>query len=199
MRPGMSFPATPSDVSYDTPVIPGTGLCPSSRGSQSWADPAHPSGVAPGKRPRLTPNPAMAVFDDGSVMAFGTPGGDVQVQAMLQAWLNLTLFGMEPQTAIEAPASPPTASQIPSSRMPHSPAGSTWRAGSQRRRPRPFAALATKSNPGPTVPSGAPAQCASPARTPTVRWRRLPTPDGRPTRLGGRRADLAASKRTPEG
>ncbi|HUO11918.1 MAG TPA: gamma-glutamyltransferase [Caulobacteraceae bacterium] len=100
---GNVFSATPSDVSYDTPVIPGTGLCVSSRGSQSWADPTHPSGVWPGKRPRLTPAPAMAIWDDGGVLAIGTPGGDVQLQAILQVWLALTVFGLEPQAAVEAP------------------------------------------------------------------------------------------------
>ncbi|MDP6474120.1 MAG: gamma-glutamyltransferase [Alphaproteobacteria bacterium] len=102
-RHGNAFSATPSDVSYDTPVIPGTGLCPSSRGSQSWADAAHPSAVAPGKRPRLTPNPALAMRGGEFVMPFGTPGGDVQCQAMLQLLLNILLFGMNPQAAIEAP------------------------------------------------------------------------------------------------
>ncbi len=67
-KDGNVFSATPSDPSYDTPVIPGTGLCPSSRGSQSWADPAHASSVAPGKRPRLTPSPALAILPDGSPM-----------------------------------------------------------------------------------------------------------------------------------
>ncbi|MBT3171408.1 MAG: gamma-glutamyltransferase family protein, partial [Rhodospirillaceae bacterium] len=100
---GNAFSATPSDVSYDTPVIPGTGLCPSSRGSQSWADPAHPSSAAPGKRPRLTPNPALAMRAGEFVMPFGTPGGDVQCQAMLQILLNILLFGMNPQSAVEAP------------------------------------------------------------------------------------------------
>lgn len=100
---GNAFSATPSDVSYDTPVIPGTGLAVSSRGSQSWLDPAHPSCLAPGKRPRLTPNPGL-VFRDGELwMAFGTPGGDVQCQAMLQVLLNLVEFGMTPQQAVEAP------------------------------------------------------------------------------------------------
>lgn len=100
---GNAFSATPSDVSFDTPVIPGTGLCPSSRGSQAWADPAHPSGVAPGKRPRLTPNPALALRDGAFLIPFGTPGGDVQIQAMVQAFLNVTVFGMNPQAAVEAP------------------------------------------------------------------------------------------------
>jgi len=100
---GNAFSATPSDVSNDTPVIPGTGLCPSSRGSQSWANPEHASSVAPGKRPRLTPNPALAIHKGKFVMPFGTPGGDVQCQAMLQALLNIVLFGMNPQAAVEAP------------------------------------------------------------------------------------------------
>src|SRR5882724_7855943 len=36
-------------------------------------------------------------------MPFGTPGGDVQAQAMLQVFLNTVVFGMEPQLAVEAP------------------------------------------------------------------------------------------------
>ena len=100
---GNVFSATPSDVSFDTPVIPGTGLCPSSRGSQSWADPAHASSVAPGKRPRLTPNPALAIRDGAFFMPFGTPGGDVQIQAMLQAFVNVAVHGMNPQAAVEVP------------------------------------------------------------------------------------------------
>jgi gamma-glutamyltranspeptidase/glutathione hydrolase len=102
-REGNAFTATPSDTSYDTPVIPGTGLCPSSRGSQSWGDPKHPSCVAPGKRPRLTPMGALAILPDGSPLPIGTPGGDVQAQAVLQVLLNMTLFGMNPQQAVEAP------------------------------------------------------------------------------------------------
>ena len=102
-RHGNAFSATPSDVSYESPIVPGTGLCPSSRGSQSRADPAHPSGVAPGKRPRLTPSPALAIAPDRFVMPLGTPGGDVQAQAMLQTLLNIVVFGMNPQSAVEAP------------------------------------------------------------------------------------------------
>jgi gamma-glutamyltranspeptidase/glutathione hydrolase len=102
-RHGNAFSATPSDTSYDTPIIPGTGLCPSSRGSQSFTVPGHPSEIKPGKRPRLTPNPALAILADGSVMPFGTPGGDVQTQAMLQVFLNLCVFDMDMTSAVEAP------------------------------------------------------------------------------------------------
>ena len=45
----------------------------------------------------------MVVTEDGGVMPFGTPGGDVQIQAMLQVLLNMLQFGMEVQEAIEAP------------------------------------------------------------------------------------------------
>ncbi len=102
-RWGNAFSATPSDGSGNVPVVPGLGITPSGRGSQSRPDPRHPAGVAPGKRPRLTPNPAMLVTETGGVMPFGTPGGDVQIQAMLQVLLNVMHFGMDPQSAIEAP------------------------------------------------------------------------------------------------
>lgn len=102
-RWGNAFSATPSDGSIASPVIPGLGIVPSERGMQSRPDPRHPAGVAPGKRPRLTPNPSMAVRDDGSVFAFGCPGGDMQVQAMLQVFLNAFHFGLDIQEAINAP------------------------------------------------------------------------------------------------
>ncbi|MEE8434215.1 MAG: gamma-glutamyltransferase family protein [bacterium] len=102
-RHGNVFVVSPSDPSYDMEVVPGTGLAPSSRGTQSWCDPNHPSSVAPGKRPRLTPNPAMVLKDGRPWLAFGTPGGDVQPQAMLQVLLNLAVFGMDTQNAVEAP------------------------------------------------------------------------------------------------
>jgi gamma-glutamyltranspeptidase/glutathione hydrolase len=100
---GNGFSATPSDPNVDSPVVPGVGCVVSPRGSQGWLDPQHPSVVAPGKRPRLTPAPAMAFTGGRLFMAFGTPGGDVQQQAMLQVFLNVTVFGMEPQAAVEAP------------------------------------------------------------------------------------------------
>ena len=118
-RFGNAFAATPSNVSRDTPIIPGTGLCPSSRGSQSRVEPGHPAVVAPGKRPRLTPNPAMALDDRGRpILAIGSPGADVQSQAMLQVLLNTELFGMNPQEAIEEPRF--ATFSFPSSFAPHS-------------------------------------------------------------------------------
>jgi len=100
---GNLFSATPSDSARSTPMVPGLGLIISPRGSQSWLDPEHPSALQPGKRPRLTPNPALAFRDGRPYMAFGTPGGDMQCQAMVQMFVNIVDFGMDPQQAIEAP------------------------------------------------------------------------------------------------
>jgi gamma-glutamyltranspeptidase/glutathione hydrolase len=102
-RHGNVLSATPSDASWESPVIPGLGFCPSSRGSQSWAVPGHPSCVVPGKRPRLTPNPALAIRPGKLLMPLGAPGGDLQPQGMLQVFLNHAVFGMSIQDAIDAP------------------------------------------------------------------------------------------------
>jgi gamma-glutamyltranspeptidase / glutathione hydrolase len=115
-KDGNVFSATPSDGSFKSPVVPGLGMVLSPRGQQSWADPAHPSCVAPGKRPRLTPNPAIAVTRD-SIIPFGSPGGDVQTQAMLQTLLNHLVFGFDVQQAVELPRV--ASYSFPSSFEPH--------------------------------------------------------------------------------
>ena len=100
---GNAVCVTPSDTSWDTPVVPGTGLAVSSRGDQSRAIPGHPACIAPGKRPRLTPNPCFARREGQWIMPFGTPGGDTQVQANVQMLHAMFSFNMDLQTAIEAP------------------------------------------------------------------------------------------------
>ena len=113
---GNVFSATPSDGSYHAPVVPGLGFVPSSRGVQSWADEGHPSEIGPYRRPRLTPNPALAI-QGRKFMPFGTPGGDVQTQAMLQTVLNLVVWGKGPQEAVEVPRF--ASYSFPSSFEPH--------------------------------------------------------------------------------
>ena len=100
---GNAFSATPSDGVTGTPIIPGLGCIVSSRGMQSWLDPDHPSAIAARKRPRLTPSPGMVLKDGKLVMPYGTPGNDVQPQAMVQFLINVIDFGMGVQAAIEAP------------------------------------------------------------------------------------------------
>lgn len=116
-RQGNAYSGTFSDPTNDTPFIPGTGLAISSRGQQSRLEPGHPAEVKPGKRPRLTPNPSLAFRDGKLFMAFGTPGGDVQSQAMLQVFLNITEHGMTVQQAVEAPRL--STSSFPNSFAPH--------------------------------------------------------------------------------
>ena len=100
---GNAFSATPSDGAGSTPIVPGLGLICSGRGSQTWLIPGHASALQGGKRPRLTPNPAMALKNGRLFMPFGTPGGDMQPQSMIQVFLNIVDFGMNPQEAIEQP------------------------------------------------------------------------------------------------
>lgn len=59
--------------------------------------------LTPGKRTRHTINPALALKDGKPYLAWNTPGGDNQPQAMLQAFLAVVHFGMNVQQAVEAP------------------------------------------------------------------------------------------------
>ena len=65
--------------------------------------------LVPGKRPRHTVNPALAMKNGRPYLAWNTPGGDNQPQAMLQAFLNIVIFGMNVQQAVEAPTVTSTA------------------------------------------------------------------------------------------
>ena len=100
---GNAFSATPSDPGLGAPLIPGLGMIVSTRGAQLWTTRGHPSAIAPRKRPRLTPNPALLMKDGAALMPFGCPGEDAQSQAMVQVVCNVVDFGMNTQAAIEAP------------------------------------------------------------------------------------------------
>ncbi|MFQ5631887.1 MAG: gamma-glutamyltransferase [bacterium] len=56
--------------------------------------------LQPGKSPRVTPH-AVIVYKNGRFfMSYGTPGGDMQTQALIQVFLNMAVFGMDIQQAI---------------------------------------------------------------------------------------------------
>jgi gamma-glutamyltranspeptidase/glutathione hydrolase len=59
--------------------------------------------VAPGKRPRATLTPSLAIKDGKPMLAFSVQGGDTQDQNLLQFFLNVVEFGMNVQEACEAP------------------------------------------------------------------------------------------------
>jgi gamma-glutamyltranspeptidase/glutathione hydrolase len=100
---GNAFSATPSDGSAAGPVVPGLGFVPSTRGVQSWTEADAPAVLGPGRRPRLTPNPVIVRKPGAFVQPIGSPGNDVQPQAILQVLMNMHVFGMTPQQAVEAP------------------------------------------------------------------------------------------------
>lgn len=117
-RDGNLFASTPSDPTISGPVAPGTGITPSMWGSRAYTDPAHPAAVGPCRRPRMSANPMMAVREGRTVMSFGSPGSEVLGQAQLQVLLNVFVFGMTPQAAVEAPRF--ASYSWPASAIPHS-------------------------------------------------------------------------------
>jgi gamma-glutamyltranspeptidase/glutathione hydrolase len=86
-----------------SPVVPGLGVPLTTRPQTFSLDPAHPNVVAPGKQPRTTLTPTLVMEGGRPRMVLGTTGGDHQDQWSLQALLNLALFGMPVQDALEAP------------------------------------------------------------------------------------------------
>jgi gamma-glutamyltranspeptidase / glutathione hydrolase len=63
----------------------------------------HPNTIQPGKRPRTTLSPTVILRDGRPFVAMSSPGGDSQDQQALQVFLDVAVFGMDPQEAIEAP------------------------------------------------------------------------------------------------
>jgi gamma-glutamyltranspeptidase / glutathione hydrolase len=104
-RFGNLVSATPSGGwLQSSPVIPGLGFCLGTRAQMFTLTPGFASTVAPGRRPRTTLSPSLALRDGEPYLAFGTPGGDQQDQWTLAFFLNHVLFGMNLQEAIDAPA-----------------------------------------------------------------------------------------------
>ena len=83
--------------------FPELGCALSTRIEMFNCDEGHPNVVEPGKRPRTTLVNYIISQDGRPVMTVGCPGGDNQAQANVQLMLNVILFGMDPQQAVEAP------------------------------------------------------------------------------------------------
>ena len=104
-RHGNFISATPSGGwLQSSPVIPGLGFPLGTRMQMFWLDEEHPNGLRPGKRPRTTLTPSLAMRAGGPYLAFGTPGGDQQDQWALTFFLAHVVFGLDLQAAIDAPA-----------------------------------------------------------------------------------------------
>ena len=104
-RFGNMVSATPSGGwLQSSPVIPGLGFCLGTRAQMFTLTPGLPATLAPGKRPRTTLTPSLALRDREPYLAFGTPGGDQQDQWSLLFFLNHLMFGMNLQQAIDFPS-----------------------------------------------------------------------------------------------
>jgi gamma-glutamyltranspeptidase / glutathione hydrolase len=102
---GNMISATPSGGwLQSSPTIPSLGFCLGTRAQMFWLEEGLPNSLAPGRRPRITLSPSMALRDGAPVLAFGTPGGDQQDQWQLCFWLAHTTAGLNLQAAIDAPA-----------------------------------------------------------------------------------------------
>jgi gamma-glutamyltranspeptidase / glutathione hydrolase len=102
---GNMISATPSGGwLQSSPTIPSLGFCLGSRAQMFTLEPDFASSLRPGRRPRITLTPSMALRDGVPRMAFGTPGGDQQDQWQLCFWLAHTVGGLNMQEAIDAPS-----------------------------------------------------------------------------------------------
>lgn len=89
---------------HSSPVIPELGFCLGTRAQMFWLEEGHPAALAPGKRPRTTLSPSLALRDGEPYLAWGSPGGDGQDQWITQFFLRHVHCGMNLQEAIDAPA-----------------------------------------------------------------------------------------------
>lgn len=84
-------------------VSPRTGVLWQNRGISFGLAEGHPNRLVPGRRPFHTLNPALARFDDGRLMSYGTMGGEGQPQTQAAVFSRYALFGQPLQAAVTAP------------------------------------------------------------------------------------------------
>jgi gamma-glutamyltranspeptidase/glutathione hydrolase len=107
-RWGNMIAATPSGGWLQSnPVVPSLGFPLGTRLQMNWLEPGLPNSLTPGRRPRTTLTPSMALRGGTPVMAFGTPGGDQQDQWSFHFFLAVALReqvrgGLDLQGAIDA-------------------------------------------------------------------------------------------------
>ncbi|MEJ2542369.1 MAG: gamma-glutamyltransferase, partial [Gemmatimonadota bacterium] len=84
-------------------VAPGTGFVLQNRGAGFTLEEGHPNRIGPRKHPFHTLIPGFVTRNGEPLMAFGVMGGSMQPQGHVQLLLNLFVFGMTPQAAVDAP------------------------------------------------------------------------------------------------
>ncbi|HEX4408839.1 MAG TPA: gamma-glutamyltransferase family protein [Xanthobacteraceae bacterium] len=89
---------------HSSPVIPELGFCLGTRAQMFWLEEDHPAALGPGRRPRTTLSPTMALRGGEPTLAWGSPGGDGQDQWITQFFMRYVHAGMNMQESIDAPA-----------------------------------------------------------------------------------------------
>jgi oxamate amidohydrolase len=84
-------------------VLENSGIVWQNRGISFSLDPSHINTLEPSRRPFHTIQPAMALFHDGRVMAYGSMGGEGQPQTQAAIFSRYAYYGQNLQTAITAP------------------------------------------------------------------------------------------------
>jgi len=104
-KEGWVVSVTPSGGWVPAVIAGETGIGLSQRMQSFVTDPAENpfNVVGPGRQPRVTLTPSLALKDGRPWLAFAVQGGDGQDQDLLQYFLNVAEFGMTPQEAAEAP------------------------------------------------------------------------------------------------
>ena len=104
-RWGNMVAATPSGGWLaSSPIIPELGFCLNSRAQMFWLQEGLPSTLEPGKRPRTTLSPSMALREGKGFIAYGTPGGDQQDQWQTIFLLRYLHGELNLQASIDAPS-----------------------------------------------------------------------------------------------
>jgi len=103
-RDGNMVSATPSGGwPQSSPTVPGLGFALNTRAQIFWLEPDLPGSLAPGKRPRTTLTPTLALRDGRPALVCGTPGGDQQDQWQLILLLRHIHHGLSLQEGIDMP------------------------------------------------------------------------------------------------
>jgi gamma-glutamyltranspeptidase/glutathione hydrolase len=102
---GNLFSASPSSAWFFGGVFVAgdTGVPLGNRMQAFVLEDGHPNVVQGGKRPRTTLSPTLVLRDGKPFLALSSPGGDSQDQQALQVLLDIAVFDMRPQEAVEAP------------------------------------------------------------------------------------------------